>query len=59
MSDDPYAPIREDRDAVEYLAAQERKDSLAAWARVMLALTDGEEPDHDDLEKTGLPIPEK
>lgn len=56
---DPYEPIREERDAVEHLAEQEREDSLAAWARVMLALTDGEEPDRDDLEKTGLPVPEE
>lgn len=59
MSDDPYQPIRENRDAVESLAADQRDDSLAAWARVMLALTDGEDPAEEDLEKTGLPIPEE
>lgn len=56
-SNDPYQEIRENRDAVESLAEQDREDSLAAWARVMLALTDGEQPDRDDLEKTGLPVP--
>lgn len=58
-SNDPYHHIREHRDAVESLAAEEREDSLAAWARVMLALTDGEQPDREDLEKTGLPVPEE
>lgn len=57
-SDDPFAPIRENREDVEALAATERDDSLAAWARVLLALADDEQPDEEDLEKANLPSPE-
>lgn len=58
VDDDPYRHIRKNRQAVERFADQERDDPLAAWARVMLALADGEEPAQEDLERTGLPVPE-
>lgn len=45
----------ETRDRVERLAR--RDDGLGAFARVALDVADGEEPDEEDLDESGIAVP--